>query len=166
MLHVLATHQHWRSTAIVAAPCHRRPRRCWGIFARLHFQSGRHGALARADNRQDYICSRVALTRTHATILSHISHSPTFRSLDSALITRYRSPARFFFDVKWLATESVLLIEFILALSSPIQTGTRRIAPQHRLKCGTVALRPTEHYVTHLHLFNFAFDTNSKVSDC
>jgi hypothetical protein len=59
------------------------------------------GRLACADNCQDYICSRVALTRPHATILSHTFSFVHVPFLDSALVARYHA---FFFDVKWLAT--------------------------------------------------------------
>jgi hypothetical protein len=66
---------------------------------------------------------------------------------------------RSFFDVKWLATESVLLMSSYWLHSSPIQLACLYPAPQRSatggVRCGTVALTTsTEHYVTHLPLFN------------
>jgi hypothetical protein len=101
-----------------------RHRRCAAqIFARQN--EGGTGRHARADNRQDYICSRVALTRTHATILSHISHSSTFRS-STRLITRYPRSLR----CEMVGNRVCLLMSSYWLPSSPIQHCLYP-APQH-----------------------------------
>jgi hypothetical protein len=170
MLHVLATHQHIarRLSAhghVIAAA----PRKGEYSPDRIFSKRGT-GRLACADNCQDYICSRVALTRTtRHDIVAHFLIRP--RSVPSTRLSSQGTvpPARFF-DVKWLATESVLLMSSYWLLSSPIQlalfvpgaTAQRR---KIRVGCGTVALTTRQSITLRIcTLFNFAFDTNSKAS--